>query len=123
MSLLPIVETYVYEFFRNRIDEKYVYHDISHTVEVVMACRELATAYKISREDYEILMLAAWFHDTGFEMGPEKHEERSAQNMKNFFSNFSCPENHLEKICECILATKLPQQPHTLLEKLFAMPI
>ena len=118
ISLLPIVESHVYEFFRNRVPEKYVYHDISHTVEVVTACRELATAYKISSTDYEILMLAAWFHDTGFEFGPDKHEERSAQNVYQFLANFSYPENNLEKIRGCILATKIPQQPYTLLEKI-----
>ncbi len=118
VSLLPIAETYVFEFFRNRISEKYVYHDIGHTVDVVTACRELGTAYKISPADYEILLLAAWFHDTGFEHGPDKHEERSAQNAQKFLADFKYPDINAEKIRACILATKLPQEPHTLLEKI-----
>jgi predicted metal-dependent HD superfamily phosphohydrolase len=118
ISLLPIAETHVFEFFRNSISEKYVYHDIGHTVDVVTACRELGAAYKISPADYEILILAAWFHDTGFEQGPYKHEERSAQNAQNFLSNFNYPDIYAEKIRACILATKIPQEPHTLLEKI-----
>lgn len=118
INLLPKVETHVYEFFRNRISEKYVYHDIGHTVEVVLACRELGTAYKLSSVDYEILMIAAWFHDTGFEYGADNHEERSAQNAHNFLVNFSYPDFYAEKVYACILATKIPQEPHTLLEKI-----
>jgi HD superfamily phosphodiesterase len=55
----------------------YFYHDCSHTLEVVSAVKELSIAEKLSPLESEMVIIAAWFHDTGYIKGAENHENES----------------------------------------------
>ena len=117
-TILDTVEEYIILFYRERISKDYVYHDLQHTQDVVRVCRQIGVAYGLSREDLEILELAAWFHDVGYEKGPENHEERSAESADRFLGTLDYPEDKLEKIKGCIRATRLPHVPDNLLEEI-----
>lgn len=115
-TLLEEVADYVKEFFLQKIDDEYVFHDLEHTETVVESVKEISEGFDLTEEDQEILQIAAWFHDTGYNEGPLGHEERSSKIMYQFLQPRGYPEEKLEKIRTCILATKVPQQPQTLLE-------
>ncbi len=129
-SILQAAEAFVREHYRSRISsDRYTFHDIRHTENVVLAVQELMAAYRLSEEDRLHLLLAAWFHDTGYDQGPQEHEERSCQYARHFLGTQGhdkasseafkpLPEQALDQICACIMATKVPQQPQTLLEQL-----
>jgi len=88
---------------------------------VVNAVREIVSAYEdISEKEIQILELAAWFHDTGYDKGPKKHEERSIQYATEFLKEKNVPLADIESICCCIMATKYPQQPKNYLEEILA---
>ncbi len=107
------------EHYRSRIDERrYTFHDIRHTENVVLAVRELMGAYDLTQEEREDLELAAWFHDTGYDQGAEGHEERSCSYARRFLSEQHLPKGRIDLVCACIAATKIPQSPQSLLEKL-----
>jgi predicted metal-dependent HD superfamily phosphohydrolase len=65
-------------------------------------------------------MVAALFHDTGFLVQADGHEEISCQYAKDhlFHIGFTLPE--IELICGMIRATKIPQKPQNLLEEIIA---
>lgn len=117
-NILNVVEDYVTQFFQERIAEEYVYHDLGHTQEVVKVCRQLGIAYGLSLEDIEILELAAWFHDTGYDQGPKNHEERSAEYAEQFLTTLDYSEEKIARIMACIRATKMPVKPSNLFQQI-----
>ena len=67
--ILKEVEEYVSNFIQTSVPSEYIYHNLRHTNNVVKACREISDRYEISEDELEILELAAWFHDTGYDKG------------------------------------------------------
>ena len=69
------LKSHIFELFKNSLPVEFVYHNFNHTMNVVNACSEIGTAENISEKDMEILIIAAWFHDTGFIKSHKKHED------------------------------------------------
>ena len=118
--ILATIEEHIKQFFKENIPKKYVYHDITHTQDVVRVSRQIGLIYGLPMEDLELLQIAAWFHDTGYTDGPEGHEERSVVNARAFLQNFGYSEKQLDLIAGCIRATKIPQRPVGLLQQILA---
>lgn len=93
------------------------YHDFRHTDETVEAAREIGTASGLGDGDMEVLLLAAWFHDTGYTEIANGHEERSIVIATDYLTRHQYPAENLGKISGCIMATKVPQRPKNLLER------
>lgn len=62
-------------------------------------------------------MVAAWFHDIGYliDADPSGHEMRSADIASSFLAEFLSTKI-LALIRDCILATKMPQMPKSILQ-------
>ena len=118
--ILATTEEHIKQFFKEHIPKKYIYHDISHTEDVVRVCRQIGVTYGLPMEDLELLQIAAWFHDTGYTEGPEGHEERSVTNAHAFLSIFGYSTKQLDVIAGCIRATKIPQRPVGLMQQIIA---
>ncbi len=115
----PIVQKaseYVFSLMREKLAPNHIYHNYNHTVNVVETSLEIAEGSELSKEDTEIIVLAAWFHDTGFVEINEGHEESSKKIATEFLRENLYPEEKIEKIVGCIAATKYPQQPKNMLE-------
>ena len=67
---LKIVDQYIRELFRDELPEGIKYHDADHTLHptkgVVAAANRIAISENISEHDRELLITAAYFHDTGY---------------------------------------------------------
>ncbi len=116
-SLLQATEAHVSAYFAEHMPAKYVFHDLEHTVQTVAAAKMLAESCQLDDRQTDLLILATWFHDTGYAQGPEGHEERSCENAERFLKGKISDED-LQVIFGCILATKIPQQPKNLLEQI-----
>lgn len=80
---------------------------------------EISSAYSLGEKDVFILVVAAWFHDTGQLFGnPLHHEERSITLMKDFLEHKLKDTAIIDSIEGCILATKLTNIPTTFLQKI-----
>ena len=112
------VETFVAGFYRDFIDENYLYHNIQHAQDVVEAVRRLGNIYGLTQTEMEMLELAAWFHDTGFRYGADKHEEYSAHAARDFLIGEGYPEIRIHQIEALILATRRFAEPANLLEQI-----
>ena len=96
-----------------------MYHNLEHTKTVVRRTSEIAANYHLSETELFILSAGAWFHDTGQLIGGTNlHEDRSVILMKKFLQTKRYKKEILDKIESCICATKLPQQPKSLLEEI-----
>src|SRR6478609_7397502 len=68
-TLLPAAREFATDILLTKISNSLKYHNIDHTQGVVLACEEMADYYQLQPEDREILLISAWFHDTGFSSG------------------------------------------------------
>jgi len=117
-EILKTVKEYCTALLLLRLEKDLYFHNLSHTVEVVNACFEIGTESGLSPEEINILCIAAWFHDTGYCNTYKNHEAESINIASVFLKLLNIEETILEKITGCILATKVPQQPQTILEKI-----
>ncbi|MEM9824213.1 MAG: Pycsar system effector family protein [Bacteroidota bacterium] len=115
-ALLLEVEAHVTNFITEQVPKAYSYHNVQHTENVVEAVIEIGQILELTEQEMEILQLAAWFHDTGYDKGPANHEERSAKYLRAFLEPRDYSEAVLQQIEACILATKVPQNPQNNLE-------
>ncbi|MGE5847239.1 MAG: HD domain-containing protein, partial [Ignavibacteria bacterium] len=109
---------YVSKLLQEQLPKDYVYHNLNHTVEVVAASKEIGEQSGINNEEKENLLIAAWFHDTGFIHAYNGHEEKSAEICKNFLSQDGFPEERKDKIVRLILSTKYDHTPANTLEQI-----
>ncbi|MDG3582318.1 Pycsar system effector family protein [Galbibacter pacificus] len=110
---------YVKNLLITKLGKNYLYHNLIHTERVVSSAKKLCEALKISAEDEEIIMLAAWFHDTGYTQNPTEHERESCKIAKQFLEeNGYNNTEKLNKVCSTIMATKMGALPQNILEKI-----
>ena len=96
-----------------------LYHNLDHTQTVVERTQEIAPNYCLNEEDEFTLLAAAWFHDTGqLFADAEHHEVRSVSVMRDYLEKKGTEIKIIDLIEGCILATKVPQAPKSLLEEI-----
>ena len=119
---LPLIEeisVHVISLFNQYQANDLIYHNLGHTKTVVKRSSEIAANYHLSDTELFILLAAAWFHDTGQLIGGTNlHEDRSVIIMKKFLQTKGIVKEIMDKIESCICATKLPQNPKSLLEEI-----
>jgi len=116
--LLEEVKHFVLLFFKNHDDKRFSYHNKAHTQDVVAAVNQIANHYQLNDEDFFIVSTAAWFHDTGYSGGVADHEARSAQIASDFLTQLNVGAAVIDKVKSCIMATRMPQDPANLLERI-----
>ena len=116
--LIKETKEYVADFVADHFSETICYHNIDHTLEVVEAVQIIAEKCQIDDRQLEIVLVAAWFHDTGYYMGCENHEKASAEIAQNYLRKKELNEDFINAVSKCILSTKVPQNPQSLLEKI-----
>ena len=86
---------------------------------MVEHAKQIGEFYKLNEKDIAIISIASWFHDIGQLSGDMLgHEERSVDFMKNYFTSTHAPEELMQPVQDCIMATKLGSSPVTLNEKI-----
>jgi len=115
-QLLPEVQAYIRSFFASRNDARYVYHNLNHTESVVQAAARIANHFQLDERDFFTVIVAAWFHDTGYFLDAANHEAESARLATSFLEGKEMDPEITAAVRGCILATRLPQTPHTLPE-------
>lgn len=116
-SILELVRVHSLELFKVGRCNKLQFHNADHVNDVVEAIQVIANCENLSVEEIEILTIAAYFHDTGLNDIYKGHEYVSKANAKRFLENQEYPKGKINKVLSCIMATKMPQKPKTILQK------
>jgi predicted metal-dependent HD superfamily phosphohydrolase len=111
---------FVNDLFDHKSTIAAMYHNFDHTLEVVANVKEIAKAMELNHEKIEVIVIAAWFHDTGYLFNPVEHEERSITIATDFLRKEGYPEKKIKEIAGCIRATKVPQHPKNLIEQVMS---
>ena len=118
-SLIEAAGQYVKTQYQQHPHPNLVYHNLLHTQQVVQAADQIASHYRLQEQDLMVVMIAAWFHDTGYLMGQSKeHEENGAAMAREFMNSRQIPASVQQQVVDCIMATKMPQSPHNLLQEI-----
>ena len=97
------------------------YHNLWHTRdEVLPQAARLAQLMGVRRRDLDLVKLGAAAHDVGFLRATEDHERVGAEMVEQILPRFGLSDTDVLAVRGMILATKLPQSPHNLLEEIVA---
>ncbi|MEP6952304.1 MAG: HD domain-containing protein [Ginsengibacter sp.] len=121
VDLLPIhhISVYVKRLYEQNQNPALLYHNLEHTEKVVQRACEIAANYSFNERETFILLTAAWFHDTGHLFVEARyHEAKSVSIMRAYLETKEADKNITDAVEGCILATRLPQNPKTLLEEI-----
>jgi uncharacterized protein len=94
------------------------YHSIGHVKDVYDAALVIGNAEGLNETDLKLLLTAVSYHDAGFLRSAVEHEKYSCQMAREDLPQFGYTESQIDVICSMIMATRLPQQPVTLLEQI-----
>lgn len=94
------------------------YHNVKHTVDVVTEVELMGWAEGCSDEEILLLKTAGLFHDAGHTVEYDNHEYHGTQLAREILPEYNYTPEQIDRICEIIMATKLPPQPKDLLEEI-----
>jgi len=97
---------------------KLPYHNFRHAIDVYSAVNTLAKLGRVSYENRFLLGTAALLHDIIFVPGKKNNEEKSAEFARQYLPGIGYPIEQVEQVERLILATKMPQNPNSYLEKI-----
>ena len=119
-EILIETEAYVIDIFMEIANDKFTYHDLKHTQNVVEATGIIAKNEGLTPAEIHLLQIAAWFHDVGYLIDLKNHEETSVKLMREFFTDQKLDYNQLDFVTRCIMATKYNTSPIDLYEQIIA---
>jgi HD superfamily phosphodiesterase len=117
-DMLQIASRYVTKIFGDQLAQGITYHNLAHTKEVVNAAKTIGEKSGISKDQMEMVLLAAWFHDVGIIENYNDHEMKSAEICGEFLTKHRYPKNKIDTIVHIIRSTRIPQRPSNLLEEI-----
>lgn len=121
---------YAIDFLQRELLPAFTFHNVNHTVnEVVRYCNRLAEMEKIDEDSRHLLLVAAYFHDTGltaiqsldldtFKAGRSVHEAKAVEIMQNILPAYDFEREEIQTIARLMMATKWAHIPGDLLEQI-----
>ncbi len=108
----------VLDILNTKLSSKLHYHGVHHTLNALKISSFYLKNENIAREEAKLIRLGILFHDIGFTISNIDHESKSVVIAKELMTVFNFSKEHIKIIKGLILATKIPQRPKNLLEKI-----
>ena len=112
------IAAYVQDLLQTSLPGGMSFHNWAHTELVYQAARELAKAHNLSKQERHWLEIAALFHDTGFIIKYDGHEDESKVIARRYLEGVGYPEADIQRIERLIEVTKSGVEPQNLLERI-----
>lgn len=117
-EILKKAKAYVTQLLEAKLPPQLVYHSLKHTATVVKEARNLGEDAGLEAPDQEALLLAAWFHDTGYTEVYDGHEYRSMELAERWLREQGYPEQRIQLVKDTIRATHRDEPRETELQQL-----
>jgi hypothetical protein len=102
----------------NDLDARLAYHNLEHTLDVYDAAIRLAEMEDVNKKDLPVLQATALLHDIGMLREYIGHEEKSVEIARELLPGFKFGKKEIDKVCEMIMSTMLPQNANGNLEQI-----
>ncbi len=106
------------EILTTQLSDKLFYHGLHHTFDVLNALNRHIKREKIDAKKAKLLRIGALYHDIGFTVSNEEHEERGVEIAEKYMREYGCSKKEIETVKGLIRATKIPQTPKNELERI-----
>jgi predicted metal-dependent HD superfamily phosphohydrolase len=116
-ELIRKARDFAENIFKDSSFEKRAFHNIRHTRDVVSAAKEIGTQIDLTEDELESALIAGWLHDVGYINGAGDHEKNAAEKAAELLRSWGASQKKISEVTEAILATKMPQQPRTIISK------
>jgi exopolyphosphatase/pppGpp-phosphohydrolase len=110
------IEQAILNRLENELSKELTYHNMKHTVDVVTQVEIIGRGEKISEEEMLLVKSAALFHDTGFLITYENHEDNSIGLAREVLQMYGFLDDQIEEIAELINVTRKDAKPRNHLE-------
>ena len=111
-------EKFILAKLKKELPKNLTYHSLGHIKDVFHAAKDLAKLEKVTGEDLTLLLTAVLFHDSGFLIQQKEHERVGCEIARKHLPEYDYTAEQIDTICGMIMATKIPQDPHTKLEQI-----
>lgn len=118
MVRLQDLQNDMFEKLEKNLPKNLYYHNLKHTVNVYYQTEMIARSEGVSEEEMLLLKTAALMHDAGYLVSYDHHEEKGMELTQKTLPTYHYSKDQIDKICELIIATKMPQKPKNLLEEI-----
>src|ERR1700682_3844124 len=99
----------VFQLFRSAgPDNPLVFHSFGRARALVDASREVAKGAKLDDGDLPVLLLAAWFHNTGYAVGPKGNRKQSAEVARAFLAEQGQLQELADEVAAAIQSSDSP---------------
>jgi len=96
------------------------YHNFNHISYVYRESMRLAAheSHTVDKHGLSVLGTAAYLHDVVYTVGANNNEELSARFAHQYLPHLGYTQREIKDISKCIMATRMPQSPTCVLEKI-----
>lgn len=109
-ALVQETGEYVTKILEEKLPENIIFHNLDHAKYVVKSARYIGKGAGLSENDLNITLICAWFHDIGFVVDPENHEEEGVKIATDFLNSKGVEKETVDLVRKAILSTRMPQQ-------------
>ena len=120
MTLYEEIHNKVFHLLRTQLPSFLYYHSYKHTAYVLKQAEIISAKEGIGEDDLFLVRIASLFHDSGFIKQYKDHEEAGCDIAREVLQTYSFDPMNVNEICGMIMATKIPQMPATLNERIVA---
>ncbi|MBU0488062.1 MAG: HD domain-containing protein [Bacteroidetes bacterium] len=118
MMNFKAAEEYLVKRFEKDLDKRLHYHNLSHSQDVCQSAQRLAEIEGVPEEEMILVLTASVYHDAGFLFRYINNENYAVKFTREALPQFGYNEQEIELVCGMILATRMPQEPLTIFEKI-----
>jgi predicted metal-dependent HD superfamily phosphohydrolase len=119
-ELVKQAQAYVEPLLQKNLDPRLTYHTLAHTAYVVKQAHALADDAKLSAKEIEELLVAAWFHDSGYLDTYDGHEYKSMTRAAEWLQAQGYDPAGIEVVKNLIRVTHRNEDAKTELEKIIS---
>jgi len=101
---LDKIQRFAKKYFAEHHKPALGFHNYKRAKNVVKAAKKIANQYDLSKEEYFVVIAAAWFHSTGYLISNSDPQSAGADLAVKFFNTRKIDHIDLDKICTVIMA-------------------
>ena len=108
----------IHKDFSEKLDQKYLYHNLEHTKRVIKSAIKIGASYDLSDDQWKVLLTACLLHDFGFIKSHINHEETGAEIAGSILTEYGYNQDQIKSVKSLILVTEAIAIPNNKLESI-----